>query len=142
MLIGIICRNVLSIDDYASCFDNIDPLARFKKWTTGNISDRINTIRSSVCSQRVQAAFVVSDPVDWSRDIQVLPLNLVDLRNESLHVHSFFYFLFSESYKTLVQYHKDEVWRYWELLVFPSIFVCVSPSFVLAGFVYLCSHAV
>ncbi|KAG5566840.1 hypothetical protein RHGRI_002398 [Rhododendron griersonianum] len=65
-------KNVLSIDDYASCFDNIDPLGHFKKWTTGNVSDQINTIRSSVCSQRVQAAFVVSDSIDWSRDIQVL----------------------------------------------------------------------
>ncbi|XP_058206876.1 uncharacterized protein YKR070W [Rhododendron vialii] len=65
-------KNVLSIDDYASCFDNIDPLGYFKKWTTGNVSDQINTIRSSVCSQRVQAAFVVSDSIDWSRDIQVL----------------------------------------------------------------------
>ncbi|KAF7152035.1 hypothetical protein RHSIM_Rhsim01G0222900 [Rhododendron simsii] len=65
-------KNVLSIDDYASCFDNIDPLWHFKKWTTGNVSDQINTIRSSVCSQRVQAAFVVSDSIDWSRDIQVL----------------------------------------------------------------------
>lgn len=76
MLIGIIFRNVLSIDEYASCFDNIDPLAQFKKWTTGNVSNQIDTVRSSVCSQRVQAAFVVSDPVDWSRDIQVLPLIL------------------------------------------------------------------
>ncbi|KAE9463497.1 hypothetical protein C3L33_04602, partial [Rhododendron williamsianum] len=65
-------KNVLSIDDYASCFDNIDPLGHYKKWTTGNVSDQINTIRSSVCSQRVQAAFVVSDSIDWSRDIQVL----------------------------------------------------------------------
>ncbi|KAI8573799.1 hypothetical protein RHMOL_Rhmol01G0303600 [Rhododendron molle] len=65
-------KNVLSIDDYASCFDNIDPLGHFKKWTTGNVSDQINTIRSTVCSQRVQAAFVVSDSIDWSRDIQVL----------------------------------------------------------------------
>ncbi|KAH7864145.1 hypothetical protein Vadar_026311 [Vaccinium darrowii] len=65
-------KNVLSIDEYASCFDNIDPLAQFKKWTTGNVSNQIDTVRSSVCSQRVQAAFVVSDPVDWSRDIQVL----------------------------------------------------------------------
>lgn len=116
VLIGFIFRNVLSIDDYASCFDNIDPLAQFKKWRTGNVSDQINTIRSSVCSQRVQAAFVVSDSVDWSRDIQVLPLNLVD---------SYIcYFLVWEFYKTLVQYLK-EVWRHWELLVFPSIFVCV-----------------
>lgn len=89
MLIGIIFRNVLSIDDYASCFDNIDPLGHFKKWTTGNVSDQINTIRSSVCSQRVQAAFVVSDSIDWSRDIQVLPLNLVDLKNKTLCVHIF-----------------------------------------------------
>ena len=32
--------------------------------------------RQSVLSERVKAAFVVSDPVDWGRDIQVLILSL------------------------------------------------------------------
>lgn len=64
-------KNAFSIDEYASCFDNIDPLAQFKKCTTGHVNQN-NTIRSTACTQRVQAAFIVSDPVDWSRDIQVL----------------------------------------------------------------------
>ncbi|KAA8543975.1 hypothetical protein F0562_021848 [Nyssa sinensis] len=46
-------KNVLSIDEYASYFDNIDPLAQYKKWTTKQHS-------------------LSADSVDWSRDIQVL----------------------------------------------------------------------
>ncbi|KAF5751642.1 hypothetical protein HS088_TW02G00658 [Tripterygium wilfordii] len=70
-------KNVLSIDEYASYFDDIDPLAQYKKWTVkvtadGNEPFKEMTPRNDVCSLRVQAAFVVSDPVDWSRDIQVL----------------------------------------------------------------------
>lgn len=71
-----IFRNVLSIDDYASCFENIDPLAPYKKWTT-RLTCHDSTTKEvppkiNVHSQRVQAAFVVSDSVDWSRDIQVI----------------------------------------------------------------------
>ncbi|XP_048444648.1 uncharacterized protein YKR070W isoform X2 [Pyrus x bretschneideri] len=67
-------KNVLSIDDYASCFDNIDPLAPYKKWITKQVADQSRAVAAKdlVLSQRVQAAFVVSDSVDWSRDIQVL----------------------------------------------------------------------
>lgn len=73
----LICRNVLSIDEYASCFDGIDPLAQHKKWTTGQIGEKNSMIGgmadgNNIVSRRVQAAFVVSDSVDWSRDIQVL----------------------------------------------------------------------
>ncbi|XP_037494722.1 uncharacterized protein LOC105628168 isoform X3 [Jatropha curcas] len=70
-------KNVLSIDEYASYFDGIDPLAQYKTWTRkqdakcSSASKQITT-RDSVHSQRVQAAFIVSDSVDWSRDIQVL----------------------------------------------------------------------
>ncbi|XP_034218746.1 uncharacterized protein YKR070W isoform X2 [Prunus dulcis] len=63
-------KNVLSIDEYASCFENIDPLAPYKKWTTKQVKEV--AARDLVFSQRVQAAFIVSDSVDWSRDIQVL----------------------------------------------------------------------
>lgn len=69
-------RNVISIDDYASCFENIDPLASYKRWITkqpahqNEITNMVPKI--DVCSQRVHAAFVVSDSVDWSRDIQVI----------------------------------------------------------------------
>ncbi|KAL6341086.1 hypothetical protein AAG906_032201 [Vitis piasezkii] len=67
-------KNVLSIDEYSSCFDNIDPLAQYKKWSTKQEVDQNSTLKmkNTVYSQRVQAAFVVSDSVDWSRDIQVL----------------------------------------------------------------------
>ncbi|KAK0606139.1 hypothetical protein LWI29_034472 [Acer saccharum] len=68
-------KNVLSIDDYASHFDGIDPLAQHKKWaikSAANENSSFKEMTSSIYSQRVQAAFVVSDSVDWSRDIQVL----------------------------------------------------------------------
>lgn len=70
-------RNVLSIDEYASFFDNIDPLAPYKKWTTIKGANHEKTIaditeKKKICSERVEAAFIVSDSVDWSRDIQVL----------------------------------------------------------------------
>ncbi|XVF05621.1 hypothetical protein REPUB_Repub05bG0188500 [Reevesia pubescens] len=64
-------KNVIPIDEYALCFDNIDPLAPYKKWRA--MEAAVNSTRkSSINSERVQAAFVVSDSVDWSRDIQVL----------------------------------------------------------------------
>lgn len=68
---------MLSIDEYASFFEDIDPLAKYKKWTSklaANQSSTFNKITQtkSLYSQRVQAAFVVSDSVDWSRDIQVI----------------------------------------------------------------------
>ncbi|XP_038895489.1 uncharacterized protein YKR070W [Benincasa hispida] len=70
-------QNVLSIDEYASFFDNIDPLAPYKKWTTIKGANHEKTItdvteEKKICSERVEAAFIVSDSVDWSRDIQVL----------------------------------------------------------------------
>lgn len=69
-----VCRNVISIDEYASHFDGIDPLAQYKNWAIKAADGENNNLKgmsSSVYSQRVQAAFVVSDPIDWSRDIQV-----------------------------------------------------------------------
>ncbi|KAF8051699.1 hypothetical protein N665_1682s0004 [Sinapis alba] len=67
-------KNVISLDEYASYFVHIDPLAPYKKWMTGqDVNKKTNNrSRQSVVSERVQAAFIVSDPVDWSRDIQVL----------------------------------------------------------------------
>ncbi|KAJ0248300.1 Hydrolase family protein / HAD-superfamily protein [Hirschfeldia incana] len=65
-------KNVISLDEYASYFDNIDPLAPYKKWITGQDKETSTRSRANVVSERVQAAFIVSDPVDWSRDIQVL----------------------------------------------------------------------
>ncbi|XP_010496797.1 PREDICTED: uncharacterized protein YKR070W isoform X1 [Camelina sativa] len=65
-------KNVVSMDEYASYFDNIDPLEPYKKSMVGQDGHKELRSRENVLSQRVQAAFIVSDPVDWSRDIQVL----------------------------------------------------------------------
>ncbi|KAF8402786.1 hypothetical protein HHK36_010877 [Tetracentron sinense] len=70
-------KKVLSMDEYASYFENIDPLSSYKIWTTkqasnSNSTSKEFTPRCNVLLDRVQAAFVVSDPVDWGRDIQVL----------------------------------------------------------------------
>ncbi|KAL0317486.1 UNVERIFIED_CONTAM: hypothetical protein Sangu_2162900 [Sesamum angustifolium] len=70
-------KRVISLEEYASQFKNIDPVAQYKRWTTNqelNCSRNSEKIASSHidCSQKVKAAFVVSDPVDWGRDIQVL----------------------------------------------------------------------
>ncbi|XP_050385382.1 uncharacterized protein YKR070W isoform X2 [Argentina anserina] len=70
-------KKVLSLDEYASYFKNIDPVAQYKLWRTKQALDRSSHLKDSVprynvYSERVSAAFVVSDPVDWGRDIQVL----------------------------------------------------------------------
>ncbi|KAJ8557116.1 hypothetical protein K7X08_002741 [Anisodus acutangulus] len=68
-----------SLEEYASYFDDIDPVAQFKRWT--RTTKPLNWSRNSselvaphvdVLSDRVKAVFVASDPVDWGRDIQVL----------------------------------------------------------------------
>ncbi|KAB5538901.1 hypothetical protein DKX38_016434 [Salix brachista] len=70
-------KKAVSLEEYASCFENIDPLAQYKMWTTKQGLNRsslpLNTVpRYDVSSETVKAVFVVSDPVDWGRDIQVL----------------------------------------------------------------------
>ncbi|KAK6136204.1 hypothetical protein DH2020_030036 [Rehmannia glutinosa] len=67
-------KKVISLDEYAAHFNNIDPVAHYKRWTTMQESKNPEKIVSSSSdySQKVKAAFVVSDPVDWGRDIQVL----------------------------------------------------------------------
>lgn len=88
-----ILRNVISLDEYASYFDNIDPLGPYKKWMTGqDVHKKTNRSRESVVSERVQAAFIVSDPVDWSRDIQVIKCSY-------LLIHVVFVLLIPISYK-------------------------------------------
>lgn len=72
LLMPIVLRNVIAIDEYASYFEHIDPLGKFKSWSKeqagyGKSRDR----KFDPCSERVQAVFIVSDSVDWSRDIQV-----------------------------------------------------------------------
>ncbi|CAI9091027.1 OLC1v1025944C1 [Oldenlandia corymbosa var. corymbosa] len=59
-------KNVVSLEEYASYFDHIDPVAQYKSWTTKDKK------AYDVAPDRVKAAFVISDPVDWGRDIQVL----------------------------------------------------------------------
>lgn len=60
------------MDEYASYFKHIDPVSQYKRWTTEQISNRnSHVLRYNVSSERVKAAFVASDPVDWGRDIQV-----------------------------------------------------------------------
>ncbi|OIT39369.1 hypothetical protein A4A49_03621 [Nicotiana attenuata] len=71
-------KKVLSLEEYTSYFDDIDPVAQFKRWT--RTTKPFNWPRHSselapqidVYSDRVKAVFVASDPVDWGRDIQVL----------------------------------------------------------------------
>uniref|UniRef100_A0A0A9CL50 Uncharacterized protein n=1 Tax=Arundo donax TaxID=35708 RepID=A0A0A9CL50_ARUDO len=68
-------RKVLSIDEYSSYFRDIDPLAPFKTWKVGqtdsNMSAKVHP-SYDVYTERVKGVFVVSDPVDWGRDLQVL----------------------------------------------------------------------
>ncbi|KAG8493257.1 hypothetical protein CXB51_010743 [Gossypium anomalum] len=67
-------KKVLSLEEFASYFESIDPVSQYKRWTTMPQSDRKEPAvpRYNVLSKRIKAAFVVSDPVDWGRDIQVL----------------------------------------------------------------------
>ncbi|KAH6811006.1 hydrolase family protein / HAD-superfamily protein [Perilla frutescens var. frutescens] len=69
-------KNVLAIDEYASYFEHIDPLDKFKNWSDKpgyeKSTFRASDMKMDPCSERVQAVFIVSDSVDWSRDIQVL----------------------------------------------------------------------
>ncbi|XP_031372181.1 uncharacterized protein YKR070W-like isoform X1 [Punica granatum] len=68
-------KKILSLDEYASYFENIDPVSQYKTWTTcGTETGHANSLEpnNDILSEKVKAAFVVSDPVDWGRDIQVL----------------------------------------------------------------------
>ncbi|KAM1755534.1 hypothetical protein ACFX12_007854 [Malus domestica] len=70
-------KKVISLDEYALHFKNMDPVSQYKMWRTKQTSDCSSqhkefVPRYDVYSDRVSASFVVSDPVDWGRDIQVL----------------------------------------------------------------------
>ncbi|KAG6477387.1 hypothetical protein ZIOFF_066641 [Zingiber officinale] len=69
-------KKVLSINDYASYFNDIDPLSQYKTWSLKQSFDKNCKLsfqsKFNVHSERVKGAFVVSDPIDWGRDIQVL----------------------------------------------------------------------
>ncbi|XXG74800.1 hypothetical protein AAC387_Pa07g3425 [Persea americana] len=61
-------KRVVSTDEYESYFNGIDPLSQYKTWG----SKQIFSDKYYVRTDKVQAVFVVSDPVDWGRDIQVV----------------------------------------------------------------------
>ncbi|KAF3331687.1 cat eye syndrome critical region protein 5 [Carex littledalei] len=70
-------KKVRSIDEYATYFPDIDPLAPFKPWVMNETCNKKHASKIvhpsyDVYSDRVKGVFVISDPVDWSRDIQVL----------------------------------------------------------------------
>ncbi|URE47952.1 Cupin [Musa troglodytarum] len=70
-------KKVLSIDDYAAYFNDIDPLSQYKSWGLKHLYERNYNSKGlqpkyDVYSERVKGAFVVSDPVDWGRDIQAV----------------------------------------------------------------------
>ncbi|KAJ8631469.1 hypothetical protein MRB53_024792 [Persea americana] len=59
-------KRVVSTDEYESYFNGIDPLSQYKTWGSKQIFSEKYYVRTD----KVQAVFVVSDPVDWGRDIQ------------------------------------------------------------------------
>ncbi|GLT66871.1 hypothetical protein SLA2020_392140 [Shorea laevis] len=67
-------KKVLSMDEYSSYFNGIDPVSQYKMWTTKPRPDEKSPLMPNynVSSEKIKAVFVVSDPVDWGRDIQVL----------------------------------------------------------------------
>jgi hypothetical protein len=87
-----VCRKVLSIDEYAAYFPDIDPLAPFKPGVMNKTCDKRHASKLvhptyDVSSDRVKGVFVISDPVDWSRDIQVILSTFYNL-SESLFISS------------------------------------------------------
>lgn len=87
------CRKVLSLDEYSSYFDSIDPVSHYKTWTTKALNQYSSSTKFGpsldVTSERVKAAFVVSDPVDWGRDIQVISSKFYLFIYYSFHFSSF-----------------------------------------------------
>lgn len=67
------CREVVSMDEYESYFNDIDPLSQYKIWR----SKQIFSNKFYARTDKVQAVFIVSDPVDWGRDIQVFSSKLI-----------------------------------------------------------------
>ncbi|KAE8701542.1 Detected protein of confused Function [Hibiscus syriacus] len=66
-------RKVTSFEQLAMYFENIDPVSQYKRWTAMPLSDRKGSTVPiyEISSVRVKATFVIRDPVDWGRDIQV-----------------------------------------------------------------------
>lgn len=99
-------RKVLSMDEYASYFNDIDPLSQYKTWGCKKIFSQ-NSHYTYVRTDKVQAVFIVSDPVDWGRDMQVFSSKLAFLllsliKKKELVTH--FYFR-SNFFHMLLQNH-------------------------------------
>ena len=65
----------MSIDQYASYYKNIDPMDPFKTWKVWQADNYMSAKGHpsyDVYSERVNGVFVVSDPIDWGRDLHVL----------------------------------------------------------------------
>lgn len=78
-------RKVVSLDEYASYFEKIDPVSQYKTWKTKLV---LHGNSHSGSAERVKAAFVVSDPVDWGRDIQVFPISVSFCCDIYTHIHT------------------------------------------------------
>ena len=70
-------RQALSMETYANFFLHIDPLAPHKPWIQSECATSSGAVR-------ISAVFVLSDPVDWSRDLQVWIL--INEGGVSIHV--------------------------------------------------------
>ncbi|XP_024399135.1 mitochondrial hydrolase YKR070W [Physcomitrium patens] len=61
---------VVKMDNYFREFPHIDPLLSYKPWA--KYESNANGMLMPEIERQIAAVFVCSDPVDWSRDIQVL----------------------------------------------------------------------
>lgn len=57
------------MDNYFREFPHIDPLLSYKPWA--KYESNANGMLMPEIERQIAAVFVCSDPVDWSRDIQV-----------------------------------------------------------------------
>lgn len=57
------------MDNYCKEFQHIDPLQSYKPWVKNETIPNDKLIAAN--ERQIAAVFVCSDPVDWSRDLQV-----------------------------------------------------------------------
>ncbi|BFI23347.1 hypothetical protein MPTK2_1g01240 [Marchantia polymorpha subsp. ruderalis] len=62
--------HVVHMDSFVKEFENIDGLGRFKPWNQPLKEDDATPAADHL--SKLAGVFVVSDPVDWSRDLQVI----------------------------------------------------------------------
>ena len=60
----------MTSETYAKEFDNIDPLQPYKPWVEPHTSSSNKLMPAH--ERQIAAVFVVSDPVDWGRELQVI----------------------------------------------------------------------